>query len=279
MKTFLEKVRGEKLLDISRDKAIISEDELWVQVESVKPTPSFADSIRRNPEQAISIIAEVKAKAPSRQNVKSLDAASVVLEYENAGVKAVSVLTDEKYFGGSLKTLELVRETIELPLLHKEFIVDPYQLLQGRVRGASAALILVYYYQEAELKTIIEKTEEIGLEAVVECSLPEELPRALRVNPNILMINNRPIAAIPSDPSKTYDQGDVEVSARWWHGSDELREWKTQPGKVLISASCISTPEHVRHIVNLPYDAFLIGNAAMMADDRISFLKNLMCAN
>ena len=84
-----------------------------------------------------------------------------------------------------LKTLEIVREATVLPLLHKEFIITPYQLLEGRLRGASAALILAYYFQQAELAKIITEAKTIGLEAVVECSLETELPRALAVNPDI----------------------------------------------------------------------------------------------
>lgn len=262
-------------MEISRNEAIISEKALWEKVGILKPAPSFAKAIRRNPPAQMSIIAEIKAKAPSRENVRSLDPIRVVQDYENAGVNAVSVLTDEKYFGGSLETLERVHQTSDLPLLHKEFIVHPYQLLQGRLRGASAALILVYYFQEKELRRMLEFAKKIGVEAVVECSLPEELPRALKVNPDILMINNRPIAAIPANSVQTYDQGSVEVSVQWWERWQALREWKAQSDKVLISASCISSPEDVRQIVTLPYDAILIGNAAMTAQDRVTFLKNL----
>jgi len=275
LETFLDKVRQEKLLEISRHQALLSESTLWEKVRTLPAVPSFAKAIRRSPQEPMSIIAEVKARAPSRQNVTALDPISVVQDYEKAGVNAVSVLTDEKYFGGSLETLETIHQTSELPLLHKEFIIDPYQLLQGRLRGASAALILVYYFQENELRTMLELTKKIGVEAVVECSLPEELPRALKVNPDILMINNRPIAAIPANPVQTYDQGSVDVSVQWWETWQALRAWKTQSDKILISASCISAPEHVRQIVTLPYDAILIGNAAMAAQDRVTFLKNL----
>ena len=276
MKTFLDKVRQEKLREIAADQYEVPEKALWEQIEALNPPLSFAGAIQRSLQQPLSIIAEVKAKAPSRENVKTLDPERVVEDYEAGGAKAVSVLTDKKYFGGSLETLARVSQRTVLPLLHKEFILHPYQLLQGRVRGASAALILVYYFREAELKTILEHSRLIGLQAVVECSLVEELPRALNVNPDILLINNRPIASIPANPSQNYNQGSVEVSLNWWKNWIALREWKAQPGKILISASCISAPEHVEQLVPLPYDAILIGNAAMMADDRIAFLKKLM---
>ncbi len=275
MKTFLDKVRQEKLKEISASRHLVPEHALWEQVETLNPPSSFAGAIQRSLRQPLSIIAEVKAKAPNRENVKMLDPEHLVKDYEAGGAKAVSVLTDKNHFGGSLETLEIASQRTTLPLLHKEFIIHPYQLLQGRIRGASAALILVYYFQETELKSILEHSREIGLQAVVECSLEEEIPRALDVNPDILLINNRAIASIPANPVQTYNQGSVEVSVNWWKKWKALREWKAQPGKTLISASCISTPEHVARIVSLPFDAILIGNAAMMARDRVGFLKKL----
>ncbi len=276
MQTFLDKVRAEKLQEIALQQSRVPAKELWHQIHDLPPAHSFSHAILRTPNQTLSIIAEVKAKAPNRENVKTLNPETIVCDYENAGVKAISVLTDQKYFGGSLEILSAVSRLTKLPLLHKEFIVDVYQLLQGRLHGASAALILVHYFQEGELKEIIGMAQQIGVEAVVECSVPAELPRALKVNPDILLINNRPIAAIPADPTQTYHQGGIDVSVQWWNANKELQAWKEQEGKILISASCIDKPGDVQQIAPLPYDAVLIGNAAMTANNRVGFLKNLM---
>ena len=162
-----------------------------------------------------------------------------------------------------------------LPLLHKEFIITPYQLLEGRVRGASAALILAYYFQQAELCEIINEVKKIGLEAVIECSLENELSRVLEVNPDILMINNRAIATIPEEPIKTYNLGSVDVISSWWERNPELRSWKKQPGKLLISASCVNSPKDIQSLLKIPCDAALIGNAAMVAPDSSAFIRSL----
>ena len=159
--------------------------------------------------------------------------------------------------------------------MHKEFIINSYQLLEGPLRGASAALILTYYFNQTELEKIVTEAENIGLEAVVECSVENEIPRALAINPDILMINNRPIAAIPEDPTETYDKGSIEVISEWWERYPELRTWKRQPGKLLISASCINSPEDVKRILKIPCDAALVGNAAMKVQDRVGFLRSL----
>ena len=276
MRTFLDKLRVLKQNEVSKRKIEISEDHLRAEVNSLEKAPNFRKQLIRNPEDPISLILEVKSRAPGRINVEQLETETIVKEFEHGGAKAISVLTDQSWFGGSLGVLEKVSRATTLPLMHKEFIINSYQLLEGRMRGASAALILAYYFNQTELGKIVTEAENIGLEAVVECSVENELPRALAINPDILMINNRPIAAIPEDPNETYDKGSIEVISEWWVRYPELRSWKRQPGKLLISASCINTPEDVKRILKIPCDAALVGNAAMTAHDRVGFLRSLI---
>ena len=275
MRTFLDKLHDLKLKEVSQRQKIISEKCLRSRVEKLEDTMDFRTALLRAPDEAISLITEVKSKAPGRTNVEILDPKVVVGDYESGGAKAISVITDENYFGGSLDTLEIVRKATVLPLLHKEFIIKPYQLLEGRLRGASAALILVYYFQQAELRKIIATAKTIGLETVLECSQENELPRALAVNPDILMINNRAIATIPEEPVETYNLGSVDVISSWWERNSELRSWKKQPRKLLISASCVNSPKDIQSLLKIPCDAALIGNAAMLAVDRVSFIRSL----
>ena len=275
MRTFLDKLHDIKLKEVDQRRKIISENNLRSQAEALGNATDFRTALLRAPDEPISLIAEVKSKAPGRKNVENLDPEAVVRDYESGGAKAISVLTDNNWFGGSLETLEIVRETTILPLLHKEFIITPYQLLEGRVRGASAALILAYYFQQAELCEIINEVKTIGLEAVIECSLENEVSRVLEVNPDILMINNRAIAAIPEEPIKTYNLGSVDVISSWWERNPELRSWKKQPGKLLISASCVNSPKDIQSLLKIPCDAALIGNAAMVAPDRSAFIRSL----
>jgi len=275
MRTFLDKLHDIKLKEVDQRRKIISENNLRSQAEALGNATDFRTALLRAPDEPISLIAEVKSKAPGRKNVENLDPEAVVRDYESGGAKAISVLTDNNWFGGSLETLEIVRETTILPLLHKEFIITPYQLLEGRVRGASAALILAYYFQQAELCEIINEVKTIGLEAVIECSLENELSRVLEVNPDILMINNRAIAAIPEEPIKTYNLGSVDVISSWWERNPELRSWKKQPGKLLISASCVNSPKDIQSLLKIPCDTALIGNAAMVAPDRSAFIRSL----
>ena len=275
MGTFLDKLRELKQNEVSKRQIEINEDHLRAEVSNLEKAPNFRKRLIRNPEDPISLILEVKSRAPGRINVEQLETETIVKEFEQGGAKAISVLTDQSWFGGSLEILEKVSRVTTLPLMHKEFIINSYQLLEGRLRGASAALILAYYFNQTELEKIVTEAENIGLEAVVECSVENELPRALAINPDILMINNRPIAIIPEDPTETYDKGSIEVISEWWERYPELRTWKRQPGKLLISASCINSPEDVKRILKIPCDAALVGNAAMKAQDRVGFLRSL----
>jgi indole-3-glycerol phosphate synthase len=278
VQTFLDVVADEKRLEVAERSQQISEAELWEQVSELSPRASFQRALQRQPGAPISFITELKAKAPGRENVGSLEPEAVIADYEAGGASAVSVLTDDKHFGGSLETLARAGRATDLPLLHKEFIIDPYQLLEGRVRGASAALILSYYFTQSELAKIIDAAHRVGVEAVVECSLEDELPRTLAVNPDIILINNRPIAAIPADPREAYSRGSVDNAGRWWQQFDDLRHWKESGEKLLISASCVDGPQDVGAIASFPYDAILVGNAAMVAADRTAFVQGLIDA-
>ena len=275
MRTFLDKLREIKQNEISKRQIEKNEYYLRAEVNDLDKAPDFRKRLIRNHGEPISLILEVKSRAPGRINVEQLETETIVKEFEHGGAKAISVLTDQSWFGGSLEILDKVSRVTTLPLMHKEFIINSYQLLEGRLRGASAALILAYYFNQTELENIVTEAEKIGLEAVVECSVENELPRALAINPDILMINNRPIAAIPEDPTETYDKGSIEVISEWWERYPELRSWKKQPGKLLISASCINSPEEVKRILKIPCDAALVGNAAMKAKDRVGFLRSL----
>ena len=275
MRTFLDKLREIKQNEVAKRQKEINEENLRAEVNNLEKAPDFRKRLIRNPGEPISLILEVKSRAPGRINVEQLETETIVKEFECGGAKAISVLTDQSWFGGSLGILEKVSRATTLPLMHKEFIINSYQLLEGRLRGASAALILAYYFQQTELAKIVTEAKNIGLEAVVECSVENELPRALAVNPDILMINNRPIAAIPEDPTETYDKGSIEVISEWWERYSELRSWKRQPGKLLISASCVNSPEDIQSILKIPCDAALVGNAAMTAHNRVGFLRSL----
>ena len=141
MKKFLDRVRRLKLDEIEKRKEKFSEKFLRNKLEESIDIPEFKKNLLRNYDEEISLILDVKTRSPGKRNIDSLDPEKIVCDYERGGAKAISVLTDEFWFGGSLEILEKVCKSTSLPILHKEFIIAPYQLLEGRIRGASAALI------------------------------------------------------------------------------------------------------------------------------------------
>lgn len=276
MNTFLDVIREEKHREIDGRKKHRSEKNLREEIESLSPSLDFAESLSRRKDGSPGLIAEVKLRAPGVSNISALDLESLLSSYENGGATAVSVLTDNKHFGGSLDILKQARQITSLPILQKEFIVDPYQLLEGRVAGADAALLLVHYFSSSELQEMINCALEIGLVPVVECSKDDEMERAISCNPQVILLNNRPISSIPANPKETYSMGVVENSNLFWDAHESLREWKKQDGKKLISASCISNHSDVSVIMAKPYDAILVGNAAASSPDPEKFLKHLL---
>ena len=170
MRTFLDRMRDLKNQEILQRSADVSLEALREKALDGQCPSNFAEAVKDKGNGLLEIIAEIKARAPGRVNVESLDPITVVREYAQGGAAAVSVLTDQNWFGGNLDTLSEVSENTDLPLLHKEFIVSEYQLLEGRLRGASASLLLAYYFDQKELKEMMEHCHQWQLEPVVEGS-------------------------------------------------------------------------------------------------------------
>ena len=248
---------------------------------------SFISTLRRNLGEKIKIISEIKPRSPSTINLSNLNSdtqgmteleriRNLATEYYTGGASAFSILTDKEYFGGCYDYIKAVREHYKIPILHKEFIVDPLQLILGKLMGANAALILTYYFSKQELKEILLVAKRIGVQAVVECSVPEELDIALSCDVQVLLLNNRPISLLPEDPKSAYLKGSVDNAEKFWKDCSEVRDFKSNSKNILISASCISSKEDIVKISKFPYDAALVGNAASSNISPAKFIASLI---
>ena len=170
--------------------------------------------------------------------------------YERGGAAALSVLTDERHFGGSLEDLRAARETCDLPILRKDFIVDPYQLYEAAVNGADAVLLIVRALDDRELAGMYEEARGLDLDCLVEVHDAEELQRALAMDADVIGINNRDL-----------DEGTVDVS----------RTYELMPdvpaGKTVVAESGISSRAELEELERVGVDAVLIGGALMGAAD------------
>lgn len=199
----------------------------------------------------LSLIAEFKRRSPSAGEIRAgATPAEMAAAYEAGGAAALSVLTDEQHFGGSHDDLRAARAACELPVLQKDFVVDRYQLLEAAVNGADAVLLIAAALEDESLATLYDAARGLDLDCVVEVHDEQELERALRVDADVIGINNRNLEDFSVDIQRTFDLlHDVPA------------------GKVVVSESGIQTREQIDELEQVGVDAVLIGEALMRAPD------------
>lgn len=208
----------------------------------------------------ISLIAEVKRASPSKGDIRpDLSVAEIVRGYDKAGASAVSVLTEERYFKGSLADLEAARQTTSLPLLRKDFIIDEYQVLEAAAAGADALLLIVAALEPGELKHLMGAAVAAGLDAFVEVHTPDELEVALAAGADPIGINNRNLASFEVSLRTTLDM--IEFLP------EEL---------LVVSESGIRNRDDVILLEGAGVDAVLVGETLMRSPDPGSKIRELL---
>lgn len=207
----------------------------------------------------LSLIAEFKRRSPSAGEIRpGATPADIAGAYEAGGAAALSVLTDESHFGGSYEDLRAARAACELPILQKDFVVDPYQLYEAAVNGADAILLIVAALSDEDLATLFDVAASLDLDSVVEVHDEDELERALRLDADVLGINNRDLDDFSVDVQRTYELI-TDVPA----------------GKTVVSESGIAERETLEELERVGVDAVLIGEALMRADDPEAKVREL----
>jgi indole-3-glycerol phosphate synthase len=216
----------------------------------------FSEALAR---PGTSLIAEHKRRSPSAGTIREgVSCSDMVLAYERGGAAAVSVLTEERHFGGSLADLREARAATELPLLRKDFTVDPYQLYEAKAAGADAVLIVVGSIEPRHLGELYDLSHELDLDAIVEIYSDEELETALEFDADVIGINNRDLADFSVDLQRTYDLlADVPA------------------GKTVVSESGIRYREQIEELEQVGVDAVLIGEPLMRAEDPEAAVREL----
>lgn len=226
-----------------------------------RETVSLASSLSKS---ETGIIAEHKRRSPSKSVInQKLSIQDVALGYENAGVCGMSILTDGKYFGGSLDDLILARAMVELPLLRKEFIIDEYQILEAKAYGADVILLIAAILAKEEIQALSKFAKSLGLDVLLEVHNETELQKSLMPSLDMLGVNNRNL--------KTF-----EVSL---DTSKSLSE-KIPDDFIKVSESGISNVEAIKELKKYGYRGFLIGENFMKTDDpgksATEFITNLI---
>ena len=212
---------------------------------------SFAGALAGDGGRTLSLIAEVKRASPSAGViVEAFDPVEIAHAYEAAGANAISVLTDERFFQGSLADLVAVREAVSLPILRKDFVLEDVQIYEAAAAGADAVLLIVAALAQHELERLLAVVEACQLDALVEVHTLEEMDRALATDATIIGINNRDLRTFTVDLATT-----------------ELLSEQVPPGILVVSESGIRTADDSRRVRACGVDAILVGEALMRSTD------------
>ncbi|API72175.1 indole-3-glycerol phosphate synthase TrpC [Leuconostoc suionicum] len=212
-------------------------------------------------QQKISVIAEIKQASPSKGQIvppSEFDYQQIAKDYEVAGVDAISVLTEERYFKGSLDILKTVAADSATPVLRKDFTIDPYMIYEAKVAGAQIILLIVAILTDEQLKEYLSLANELGLSAIVEAHNEEEVLRAVKVNARIIGVNNRNLKDFTVDFDNT----------------KRLRQL-VPPEILFISESGIKDRSDVVILEQIGVDGILVGETFMKAADKLAIIQEL----
>ena len=216
----------------------------------------FSEALTR---PGMSIIAEHKRRSPSAGEIREgSTVADIVCAYERGGATALSILTEPRHFGGSLDDLREARSSTRLPILRKDFVVDPYQVYESAAAGADAILLIVAALDPRDLARLHEEARAIDLDVLVEVHDEEELERALELDTDVIGINNRDLHDFSVDLDRTFSLlADVPT------------------GKTVVAESGIVDRDQVEELERVGIDAVLVGELLMRAPDPEEALKSL----
>jgi indole-3-glycerol phosphate synthase len=249
MPTILDKIVATKREEIAAAKSRRPASELRAQYADVPPTRDFFAALAA--EGPIKLIAEVKKASPSAGLIRDdFDPAAIATTYESHGAACISVLTDEQYFQGHLDYLSAIRSAVSIPVLRKDFILDEYQLLEARVAGADAVLLIAECLDARQLTDLHAAACELGLTPLVELYEPRNLDAVLAAGARLIGVNNRNLHTFEVDLRHTLEMRKQVPSER-----------------LLVGESGIKTYDDVKLLADAGVDAILVGESLMRHPD------------
>jgi len=254
----LERILEHKKLEVEHLKKIFNLDLASKTISSLPRARSLSAALRNR--GRVSLLAEIKAASPSRGVIREhFSPAGIAGIYDRNGADAISVLTDQKFFSGDPGYLALARDKTDLPLLRKDFIIDPVQIYQARVLGADAVLLICSALSPDRLGSLMKTVSEAGMEALVEVHDEGELEWAVKAGAGIIGINNRDLKTFVTDISTTL----------------RLRRKMGDCDAVVVSESGIKSGEDIKILGSAGVDAVLVGEAIMAAEDMAAKVREL----
>ena len=255
--TILDRMVEARRGAVEHRKRVLPEAALRLGVLRGTPVRDFSAALARN---AVNIIAELKKASPSRGVIReAFDPPGLAADLEASGAAALSVLTEEEHFQGSLKDLRDARKAVKLPVLRKDFIFDPWQVWETRANDADSFLLIAAILNDVQLRDLLELGRRLGMEALVEVHTDKELRRAVDAGARIIGVNNRDLKTLEVRMDTSYEL--VEAIP------DEC---------IAVSESGLRTNDDLKKLREAGFDAFLIGEQLMQSPDPAAALRLLL---
>jgi indole-3-glycerol phosphate synthase len=257
--TVLDRILDARRAAVDHRKKVLPEAALKYGAKAATPLRDFAAALSRD---GLNIIAELKPASPSRGVLREpFDAVALARSLEAVGAAALSILTEEEFFHGSLKNLREARKSVALPVLRKDFIFDPWQVWETRANDADSFLLIVAALGDAQLRDLIALGRQLGMEPLVEVHARGELDRALAADARILGVNNRDLKTLTVRAETSFELID-----------------QIPDDCIAVSESGLRTHDDLVRLRAAGFDAFLIGEHLMLAPDPAAALANLLTA-
>jgi indole-3-glycerol phosphate synthase len=262
----LDEIVAQKRIEVAKLEGVdASAEALQKRIEQFGPRRDFFGALAKPKRGAMALIAEVKKASPSAGVIcPNFDPVRIAREYEQAGASCLSVLTDEKFFKGSLTYLRAIREAVGIPLLRKDFIIDARQIAEAIENGADAILLIVSILTDAQLASFLSLAESAGLTVLVEVHDEAELDRAVAAGARLIGVNNRDLKTFQVNLATT-----EQLAKR-------LADQNLLSDKLLVAESGIHSREHVKRLEACGARAILVGEALMRQGNIVQKANDLL---
>jgi indole-3-glycerol phosphate synthase len=262
MRDVLTEICAEKRAEVARARALHPEAALLARLPEAPAVRPFAAALKRAIARGrAGLIAEIKKASPSGGLIRpDFDPAALARAYQAGGATCLSVLTDAPYFQGSTADLAAARAAVALPVLRKDFLLDPYQVIESRVIGADCVLLIIAALPDALARELAAAAGELGLDVLVEVHNRAELDRALALDAGLIGINNRNLRTLQTDLATT-----------------EALAPLVPKGRLIVAESGIRHPEDLDRLAAVGAGAFLVGEALMREEDVAAATRRLLC--
>jgi len=260
--SILDRIVADKRTEVAEARARVPLHDVQLAAEAAGPVRDFVAAFRAAPPGRIHLLAEIKHASPSAGEICPVgDFPAIARTFQQCGAAAISVLTDAKYFKGSIQQMQAVRRAVSVPVLRKEFIIDPYQVYESRAAGADAILLMTQILDDEQLALLLELTHALGMAALVEGHTEEEVRRAVACGARVVGINNRDLRTFETDLRTT-----------------GLRIRVIPNDRVVVSQSAVKTRADVARIEAWGATAIQVGETLMRSGNIPATVRELLGA-